>query len=280
MAKAAPKAASTDNDTGPLDIPRIVQGVVEVYLRGVTPLIFNRASEKVKRELLLPRGRLNAAARAANLKHDPIGEYRSSVYRIRDDDNATRLGIPSTAFKGAMRTAALRLPGVARTEVDQLIWVEGYTVSVFGVPQLKMDMVRMANRERTPDIRTRAVLPEWCCRIAIRHTLPLINAQSAANLLAGGGMVAGVGDFRQEKGKGNFGLFDLVDANDKAWHRIADTCGRAAQDAALQEPVCFDEESEELLDWFDKEINRRGRQSAVTDRRSKYNGEEGEGVPA
>ena len=174
-----PKPPSDDD---PLDIPRIKQGIVEVYILGVTPLIFNRASEKVKRELLLPRGRLNTAAKAANLKHDPVAEYRASVYRIRGDDSPTLLGIPSTAFKGAMRTAALRLPGIARTEVDQLIYVEGYTIPVFGVPQLKCDMVRMANRERVPDIRTRAVLPEWCCKIAIRHTLPLINAQSAVNL--------------------------------------------------------------------------------------------------
>jgi hypothetical protein len=261
------KPKTNQPDDGPLDIPRIKQGVVEVFVLGVTPLIFNRASEKVKRELLLPRGRLNTAARAANLKHDPISEYRASVYRIRGD-NPTRLGMPSTAFKGAMRTAALRLPGVARTEVDQLIYVEGYTISVFGTPQLKMDMVRMADRNRTPDIRTRAVLPEWCCKIAIRHTLPLITAQSAANLLAGGGMVAGVGDFRQEKGKGNFGLFDLVDHDDKEWHRIAKSGTRAAQDTALESPLSFDEETEELLIWFDAEIKRRGRQSAVTTRRT------------
>jgi hypothetical protein len=189
------------------------------------------------------------------------------VYRIRDDNSPTLLGLPSTAFKGAMRTAALRLPGIARTEVDQLIYIEGYTIAVYGVPQLKMDMVRMANRERTPDIRTRAVLPEWCCKVAIRHTLPLINAQSAVNLLAGGGMVAGVGDFRQEKGKGNFGLFDPVSADDPTWHRIAKAGGHGAQMAALEEPLCFDEESEELLVWFDGEIKRRGRQSAVTSRR-------------
>jgi hypothetical protein len=263
---AAKPKSKPDDDAGPLDIPRIKQGVVEVYVLGVTPLIFNRASEKVKRELLLPRGRLNAAARAANLKHEPISEYRASVYRIRGD-SPTLLGIPSTAFKGAMRTAALRLPGVARTEVDQLIWVEGYTVAVFGVPQLKMDMVRMADRARTPDIRTRAVLPEWACKISIRHTLPLINAQSAANLLAGGGMVSGVGDFRQEKGKGNFGLFDLVDADDKTWHRIAKAGTSAAQVAALEAPSAFDEESEELLAWFDDEIKRRGRGGAVAQRR-------------
>ena len=175
-----------------------------------------------------------------------------------------------------MRTAALRLPGVARTEVDQLVFVEGYTVSVFGAPQLKMDMVRMADRARTPDIRTRAAIPRWACKISIRHTLPLLNAQSAANLLAGGGMLAGVGDFRQEKGKGNFGLFELVDANDTAWHQIA-AQGRAAQAAAMEDPDPFDEETEELLAWFEEETKKRGR--TTTARRSPLV-DDGEGVPA
>ena len=80
-------------------------------------------------------------------------------------------------------------------------------------------------------------------------------------------MVAGVGDFRQEKGKGNFGLFDLVDAGDRTWQRIARNGTRAAQESALIDPIYFDEESEELIVWFDAEIKRRGRGAAVTKRR-------------
>ena len=80
-------------------------------------------------------------------------------------------------------------------------------------------------------------------------------------------MVSGVGDFRQEKGKGNFGLFDLVGADDPTWRRIAKAGVRDAQDAALNDPEFFDEESQELFTWFEEEINRRGRKASVVQRR-------------
>jgi hypothetical protein len=31
-----------------------------------------------------------------------------------------------------------------------------------------------------------------------------------------------------------------------------------AQDEALREPVCYDSDSQELLDWFESELHRRG----------------------
>lgn len=256
-----PKAKS--NDAEPLDIMAVTQGHVDVYLLGMSPMIQNRMAEKAKRELLLPRGRLTAAQKVGNLKHEPLSEYRASVYRIKGNDNPTLIGMPAPAFKGAMRTAALRLPGVARTEVDQLIWVQGYTVAIYGIPQLRMDVVRMADIGRTPDIRTRAILPEWCCKLTVSYVMPMITLKAAANLLAGGGIVAGVGDFRQEKGKGNYGMFELVGADDARWKRIAASGGRAAQLAALQDPAYWDDESEELFVWYEEEINRRGRQDVL-----------------
>lgn len=259
----ASRPKSKNDDGAPLDIIQLTQGHVDVFLLGMSPMIQNRMAEKAKRDLLLPRGRLNAAEKAGNLKHEPLSEYRASVYRIKGQDNPTLIGMPATAFKGAMRTAATRLPGVARTEVDQLIWVQGYSIAIYGVPQLRMDVVRMADISKTPDIRTRAILPEWCCRLTISYVMPMITLKAAANLLAGGGIVSGVGDFRQEKGKGNYGMFELVSADDERWARIAASGGRAAQLAALQDPAYWDDESEELFIWYEEEILRRGRQEAV-----------------
>jgi hypothetical protein len=150
-----------------------------------------------------------------------------------------------------------------RTEVNQLVWVKGEIIPIYGIPQLKIDVVRMADMAKTPDIRTRACIKEWCCKLTISHILPMITVRSAVNLLAGGGMVAGVGDYRQEKGKGNFGLFELVGADDENWHRIARSGGRAAQIEAMRKPTFYDDESSELLVYYEQEINRRDRRELV-----------------
>lgn len=266
MATRPTKAA----DDGPLNIVRLVVGQLDAFVIGITPLIQNRMAAKATRSLLLPSGRKTAAEKAGTLKHEPISEYRDSVYRLAE--GPTLIGMPAPAFKGAMRTAALEIPGVARTSVDRLIWVEGNVVSVFGVPKLRSDVVRMADIAKTPDLRFRACLWPWACKITINHVMPRINATAAGNLLAGGGMVAGVGDYRQEKGKGNFGQFEVIAADDPRLRDIVENGSRAAQVAALHEPVFWDAESEELVGWYDQEITRRGHKAVVAALRERIDG--------
>lgn len=257
------KKPTSAKDDAPLNTIRIEKGYLQAYIRGTSPLIYNRMAAKARRELLLPSGPKNAATKAANLKHDPIQEYRDSAHRLAE--GPTLLALPSPAFKGAMATAALRLPGVTKTEMVQLLWVEGYAVETFGVPQMIMAVVRMADISRTPDIRTRAILPEWCCKITVSYLKPMLNAKTVQDLLAGAGYISGVGDFRQEKGKGNFGQFELVNEGDEAWERIAKTQGRAAQEAAMQNPEHFDLDTADLYNWFADEVLARGRQATVAE---------------
>lgn len=233
-----------------LNIIQIKTESIEICLLGTSPLYFNRLAEKAKRELLAPRGRRTSAAdRAASPKHDPIAEFQASVHRNRDG-RATRLYMPSPAFKGTMMTAALDLPGTKKTEVGRLLFLPDYTVDIYGIPYLKMDGVRTADINKTPDIRTRAYLPEWACKIRVSYVVPKLTAKSVGNLLVAGGITCGVGDFRQEKGKGSFGQFTVVNSDNADWKRIVKAQGRVEQDKALKNPEPYDDETKELLEWY------------------------------
>jgi len=251
---------SADRDQ--IDILAISGASLTVHVLGTSPLIFHRMSEKAKRELLLPRGRKTAADKASQLKHEPISEFRASVYRYADDTQPTRLRFPAAAFKSAMATAALDLPGAKRSEIGRLTWVDGADVAIYGVPQVFMSVVRSSDIARTPDVRTRAIVPRWCCKVRVNFVAPKLTAQSVANLLSAAGVTVGIGDFRQEKGKGNFGQFVLVDETDPQWREIAETGGREAQDEALANPKPYDEETAEMLDWFASRIVALGRAAA------------------
>lgn len=253
MAKT--KTTHTEDAVSVLEISK---GAVTFCVLGTSPLVFNRMSEKAKRELLMPRGRKNAAERATTLKHDPVQEFRDSVYRDAADNAPARLVMPATAFKGAMAAAALDLPGVARSQIGRLTYVQGYNVHVFGVPRLFMSVVRSADINKTPDIRTRAILPEWAAMVTISFVKPLIRDQMVANLLAAAGVTIGIGDFRQEKGKGNFGQFDLVSADSVPFQALVRKAGRDVQDKALTDATPYDAESAELLDWYSAERKKRG----------------------
>lgn len=242
-----------------VSILEISQGEVRFAVVGTSPFYFNRMSEKAKRTLLLGGRKKTEADKLANLKHHPIEEFRDSVYRWADDAHPTRLKIPSPSFKGVMSTAALVLPGTRKTEIGRLVWVVDQYVDFYGIPQLAMDIVRSADMARTPDVRTRAKIREWACVVTVRFVQPNLTVKGISNLMAAGGVVAGVGDYRQEKGKGNFGQFRLADLDDEEFLRIKAEGARDAQDAALEDYVAYDAESAELLEWFSAEIIRLGR---------------------
>jgi hypothetical protein len=111
---------------------------------------------------------------------------------------------------------------------------------------------------RSSDIRTRAILREWAATVSITFVSPNLNETGVANLLAAAGMVVGIGDWRPEKGKGNYGQFRIASQDDEEFLRIVKSGGREAQDAALEAPTSFDQETDELLDWFDRERSLRG----------------------
>jgi hypothetical protein len=220
------------------------------------PLIFNQINEKARHELLMPSPKKTAADKQSNLKHDPIGEFVSSTYRSIGD-GPTRLYFPATGFKAAVCTAALDMPGTKKAQIGRLVWVDGERVDVFGIPSLFMRPVRSADMNRTPDIRTRAILPRWACRLTVKFVSPLLKEGQISNLLAAAGILVGVGDYRQEKGKGSYGQFSLVSSDDPTFVDLVTNEGREAQDRGLEMATPHDPESRELLEWYLAERRRR-----------------------
>ncbi len=239
------------------DILKVTTGTFECCVVGTSPLILNRMSEKAKRELLMPKGRKNAIEKATSLKHMPVEEYRASAYTLKDDSRATYLALLSTAFKGALRSAALDMPGAKKAQIGRLTYIAGEMVEIYGVPKLFMSITRSADMNKTPDVRTRAIVPEWACKLQVTFVQPLIRAQAVANLLAAAGITIGVGDWRSEKGSGNYGQFRIADKDDPQFKAILKHGARDAQIEAMESPVCYDDETTELLSWYQDELPKR-----------------------
>ena len=251
-------AAKTAESGSEIQILEVVKGTMEFCILGSSPLIMNRMSQKVWFELLAPKGKKTAVEKASNMKHDPIQEFRNSPYVMTDPKAPTLLSILPTAFKRAMGTAALDTPGAKKAQIGRLVYIEGEQLPIYGTPRVFMAITRSADMNRTPDVRTRAILPEWACKLRITFTKPIFREQSIANLLAAAGFQAGVGDWRQEKGSGSYGSFKLVSHDDEDFVRIVKTQGRAAQQIAMDHPMAYNAETEEMLAWFAGEVAKRG----------------------
>lgn len=254
MAASKSKTAASNAE---ITIMEIKRGKIFFQVLGRTPFVMNSLSEHTGRILLLPPGKKNAAEKASTLKHDVLREYRDSMY-LMPKSPRTALGIPAVMPKACLRNAALDLPGSTKAQIGRLTFVEGQMIEMYGVPTMGMAPVRMADIARTPDIRTRAFLREWACTVCISYVQPLLRQQAVVNLFAAAGIMQGMGDWRPEKGKGDYGQFELVAKNNKDFKRIVAEQGRKAQEEAIETPNYFDAETEKMYLWYCAEVKRRG----------------------
>lgn len=253
---AASKKIESRND---IDVHPVRTGKMDVFVVGMSPFICNRLSEKAARELLMPRpGRLSAADKKTNLKHDPMSEFRASPYTILDETAPTFLAVPAGAFKGAICNAALDTGGISKAQIGRLTWIVGYDLPLFGIPQILLSIVRNSDQNHTPDVRSRAIVPQWATAFSINYVEPNLRNQHVADLLTNAGLICGVGDWRQQKGSGSFGQFRLVAPNDPDFLHLRKTAGRAEQIEAMANPEPHNAETKELLTWFGTELHRRG----------------------
>ena len=221
--KKAPSATT-------LEIQPLKQGRMTLRMMGTTPLYFNSMSSKAMRDLLVGGGK-KTAAQKKEIKHNPEQEFRESVYKKPFGE--TLLCFPAPGVKGAMATAALETDGITKTSVQRLIFLPQTHVQIWGKPQLKIDVVRSADMNKTPDMRTRAYLPRWCAEVDIAYTQPTMSSFSSASLLTNAGQIVGIGDFRQEKGRGSFGTFAVMTEDSMGdwqdeWDRNSTTQGSTA----------------------------------------------------
>ncbi len=249
--------AKADKSTETIEVMTVMEGQLECYVLGRSPLILNRMPEKAWHSLIFPE-RKTAASKASNLKHDPFKEFRDSAYRMPNANDATLIAQVGSAFKKALSNAALYMEGVRKTEIGCLTYVPDELVAIYGIPQIFSSIVRSADMNRTPDVRTRLIVPHWAAKVRINFVTPLIKEKTVINLLAAAGLYMGVGDWRPQKGAGAFGQFTLVDADNDTFNSIVENGQRDAQIEAMRDPVAYNDETKELLSWFTGEVTRRG----------------------
>lgn len=248
--------ATKTKQTETITVQALKRGTVRLRIIGTTPLFQNRMSEKVKQGLLTGTKKKTAAEKA-EIKHHPLDEFRSSAEIL--PDGPTALGLRVVAVKAAMSNAALETPGLTKSSVQRLLFMPGDFAELYGIPQLRMDVVRSADMARTPDVRTRAYLPKWGAELDVHFVTPQLSVAAVVTLLCNAGVLIGVGDFRQEKGKGGFGAFRVLAEGDKdaEWDDLVKNHGRKQQMQALENPEFANRDTFDLMAHYEAEVDRR-----------------------
>lgn len=202
---------TTSAETTAVDVPRIGITTMIVPIRGTSPLLVHRFSEKAKRQMLdAQQGRKNKKE-----TRDPEADYEASFYRFDDPVTGEKgYGFPVIAFKAATISAA-RLFDKSVTMVglrqqlffSGIIGDDGQQLAIIeGEPVMREDVVRVGMGGT--DLRYRPMFAEWSTRLEVKFVASVISAGSVLSLIDAGGLTVGVGEWRPEK-KGDFGQYEI-----------------------------------------------------------------------
>lgn len=184
--------------------------VSQFKVKGLSPLISHKWSEKAKKEMRDKQTKKKLAPKQAK---DPKAEFESSLYLLSNGTHPKGpYGFPAVAFKAAAVRAAKQVDGMNMTDARGLFYIEpddGDLVKIDSPkpPVMREDMVRLNGK--SADIRYRGAFIDWSVLLNVRYNADVISQEQLLNLFELAGFSCGIGEWRMEKG-GTFGTFTLL----------------------------------------------------------------------
>jgi len=184
--------------------------VSQFKVKGLSPLISHKWSEKAKKEMRDKQTKKKLAPKQAK---DPKAEFESSLYLFSNGKHPKGpYGFPAVAFKAAAVRAAKQVDGMNMTDARGLFYIEpddGDLVKIDSPkpPVMREDMVRLNGK--SADIRYRGAFIDWSVLLNVRYNADVISQEQLLNLFELAGFSCGIGEWRMEKG-GTFGTFTLL----------------------------------------------------------------------
>ena len=180
-------------------LPRLDIKIIQIQIKGDSPLICHAWSEKAKKQML--DAQMKKAKQAKEAK-DPEQDYRDSLYPHPDGG----YGFPAVAFKNAAVDACSHIAGVTKVEARGAFHIIGDMVKIEGKPRPREDMVRVGMG--SADIRYRGEFREWEAQLTLRYNANVLSAEQIVNLFNTAGFAIGVGEWRPQK-DGSYGMFHV-----------------------------------------------------------------------
>jgi len=187
-------------------IPPVNKQIMKLTVRGTSPLIMHKWSEKAKKQMR-DKHAGKAAAHKGRKKRDPKKEFEEATYRL-----GKGYGFPAVAFKNAAVTAISGLAGVTKVLTRQAFHIAGEGSEQLvrlntKAPIMREDMVRVGMG--AADLRYRPEFVEWEATLEIRLNMDIFSPEQIVNIFQHAGFGVGIGEWRPEK-NGAYGTFECV----------------------------------------------------------------------
>jgi len=176
--------------TDAIQLPELRIKQATIVLRGTTPLIVHRFSEKARKEML---DKQMGVAKQKKAFKNPEQDYLDSLYLLPDGTP----GFPAVAFKAAAVSAA-NDAGIQKVLARRAFHIlGGELLPIRGEHRMREDMVRIAMG--TADVRHRAEFLEWEVEVPVAYNANIISLEQLVNLFNIAGFGVGVGEWRPER---------------------------------------------------------------------------------
>lgn len=203
-----------------IEIPQLKLESAIIHVKGDTPLIVHKWSEKAKKEI-----RDKQMKKATNKKEakDPVADFIDTLYWLEGEpeekteeafaaaiNNGAKFGFPATGFKQSAIMGAYRLGADIKTTVAKaaiIVPVEFIEIKGKAVT-MREDMVKVGGISKVADIRYRAQIEDWEADIPVKYASNVMSLEQVVNLFNLGGFACGVGEWRNEK-NGVFGAYHV-----------------------------------------------------------------------
>lgn len=217
-----------------LEVAPVTIATFNVRIRGLSPLIVHKWSEKAKREMLDKQ--MNVTKTKKKDAKNPVADFIGAAYWMTGEPdilpsdspevaeekfneavtNGARWGFPVTAIKQAAIMAASRNEiDVKTTTLRGAFFIHGEGPDMLAevkgsIPEMREDMVRVGGISKTADIRHRPMFSDWYMDLVIDYNANgPITPEQIVNLINLGGFTCGIGEWRPEK-DGSFGMFQVT----------------------------------------------------------------------
>ena len=186
----------------------------EIPIRGTSPLVVHKFSEKSRKAI---KEKQEKKAKAARETRDPHAEFLAALYVMpgtgEPGSKTAKYGIPASGFKKASISACRYIDGINMTFAAGAFHVMedagGLVQLKCSQPHMREDTVRIGGQKKTMHIAYRPQFDEWSCVLRIRYNASAISPEQIVNLFHHAGFHIGWGELRPEKGYSN-GSFEVV----------------------------------------------------------------------
>lgn len=241
-----PKAKSTKKapaSVATIQLPELKLCEMRVEIVGVTPLVQHRQGAKMARAMLGKQQEPGVRAKTKREPKNPVRDFLDTPYRMnkfeeieavdedlelvenwttdsgdleegllpvwarfKNEDENEGWALPAPAIREGMIRAAKVHTEAKMIDLRTILSVPCAMFPLAGAPQMRFDFAQV---QRSADLRFRAQFTDWRAAIRIQYNPAAIDNASVLNLLRAAGLFVGIGEMRNEKKKGGFGIFSI-----------------------------------------------------------------------